>query len=154
MAFAVGGWGSDVPGLATQLLGLVVLVIPLLAIQWNLAGNPEKRRFLAPRGTNPRWRLEVYSNHDDAITALVDPADVPYPVKRVRSAKAAQASFDPEKAWTLPRLELDVEVTDPFTNDALAGLLGVDHRVRFVTGNEAVVDARRKRLRIRAFRFN
>lgn len=139
---------------STQLVGLVILVLPLLAIQWNLAGRTKRKPTrLSPATADSRWRLEIYSNDDDVLSALADPADVPYPVKRVRSAKAAQASFNPEKAWTLPRVELDVEVSDPFTDDSLNGLLGVDHRVRFVTGNEAVVDARLKRLRIKAFRF-
>ncbi len=140
--------------ISTQLVGLLILVIPLLAIQWNLAGVAKRRpTILAPGTADSRWRLEIYSNQDDVLTALADPADVPFPVKRVRSAKAAQASFSPEKAWTLPRVELDVEVSDPFADDSLSGLLGVDHRVRFVTGNEAVIDARLRRLRIRAFRF-
>ncbi len=141
------------PGIATQLIGLAVLILPLLAIQWNLAGPERRARFLAPASSGSRWRLELYSNQDDVLTALVDPADIPFPVKRVRSAKTARASFNPEKAWTLPRIELDVEVDDPFATDVLSGLLGTEHRLRFVTGNEAVVDASRARLRIRAFPY-
>lgn len=139
---------------STQLVGLAILIVPFLAIQWNLAGAAKRRpAILAPRSGGARWRLEIYSTDDDVSAALADPADIPFPVKRVRSAKAAQAAFAPEEAWTLPRVELDVEVSDPFADDSLNGLLGGDHEVRFVTGNEAVVDRRLKRLRIRAFRF-
>ena len=81
---------------------------------------------------------------------LADPVDMPFPVKRVRSAKAGQAALAPEDAWTLPRVELDVEVPDPLADDALASLLAVEHRVRFVTGNDAVVDTERHRVRIRS----
>lgn len=139
---------------STQLVGLLILIVPVLAIRWNLAGIPTRRsRILMPKSGDSRWRLEIYSIDDDLAVALADPADVPFPVKRVRSAKADVASVDPELAWTLPRVELDVEVVDPYAESALNGLLGTDHRVRFITGNEAVVDHRSTRLRIRAFRF-
>jgi hypothetical protein len=137
-----------------ELLGVLALMMPVIAVKWNLAGQTRKRSsLLAPESTRMRWRLEIYSNDDDALSALVDPADVPFPVKRVRSAKADLAAMEPERAWTLPRIELDVEVADPLADESLAGLFGADHRVRFVTGNEAVVDTRTKRLRVRAFRF-
>ncbi|MEM7337566.1 MAG: hypothetical protein AAF467_02895 [Actinomycetota bacterium] len=144
--------------LGTQLLGLFFIVMPLVAIRWNLAGKAKRRKdrpnLLAPEGGGNRWRLEVYSNADDVKPAFVRPADVPFPVKTVESAKAAQARFAPDKAWTLPRMELDVEVADPFTTEVFAGLLGHEHNVRLVTGNEAVVDASSLRLRIRRFRFS
>lgn len=137
-----------------ELLGVVFLAFPIIAIKWNLAGRARAgSSLLAPESKRLRWRLEIYSTDDDALAALVDPADVPFPVKRVRSSKALQAADDPENAWTLPRIELDVEVIDPLADEALAGLFGSDHRVRFVTGNEAVLDARSRRLRVRAFRF-
>lgn len=139
---------------STQLVGLLILIVPLLAIRWNLAGAPTSRsKLLNPRSGEARWRLEIYSVGDEYASALADPSEVPFPVKRVRSAKADQAAATPELAWTLPRIELDVEVADPFAEHSLNGLLGIDHRVRFITGNEAVVDHRRSRLRIRAFRF-
>lgn len=139
---------------ATQLLGLIVLIIPLLAIQWNLAGTVKRRSpLLTPDSVARRWRLEIYSTAADAPKALADPADMPFPVKRVRSSKAFQTSFDAEDAWKSPRLELDVEVAEPFADDVLNGLLGTGYEVRFVSGDEAVVDARSRRLRIRALRF-
>ncbi len=139
---------------STQLVGLLFLVMPLIAIQWNLAGAANRRpNLLAPGTTGSRWRLEIYSNDGDVVSSLVDPADVPFPVKRVRSAKGEQARFAPETSWALPRVELDVEVSDPFADDSLSGLLGSEHQVRFVTGNEAVIDTRLMRLRIKAFRF-
>ncbi len=137
-----------------ELLGLGLLVMPVMAIKWNLAGQVRRRSsLLAPENHRLRWRLEIYSNDEDVVSVLVDPADVPFPVKRVRSIKAERANLEPDAAWTLPRIELDVEVSDPLTDDSLTGLLGTDHRVRFVTGNEAVVDTHSQRLRIRAFRF-
>ncbi len=139
---------------ALELLGVLFLAFPMVAIKWNLAGRQRPGSSLfAPESNRLRWRLEIYSTDDDALAALVDPADVPFPVKRVRSSKAIQADEDPENAWTLPRIELDVEVLDPLADESLAGLFGTDHRVRFVTGNEAVLDARSRRLRVRAFRF-
>jgi hypothetical protein len=137
-----------------EVLGVLVLVVPVVAIKWNLAGqNRGSSSLLAPESTRMRWRLEIYSTDDDVQSTLVDPADVPFPVKRVRSAKAEQAALAPDTAWTLPRVELDVEVGDPLADESLAGLFGADHRVRFVTGNEAVLDTASKRLRVRAFRF-
>jgi hypothetical protein len=138
-----------------QILGVLVLVAPVVAIKWNLAGQHRRSSsLLAPENTRMRWRLEIYSTDDDALSALVDPADVPFPVKRVRSAKAEQAALTPEAAWTLPRVELDVEVGDPLAPESLAGLFGADHRVRFVTGNEAVLETRSHRVRVRAVRFS
>lgn len=142
------------PDLSTQIIGLVFLVLPLLAIQWNLAGaNARRSSLLAPEKRSSRWRLEIYSNREQVLALLANPNDIPFPVKRVRSAKAAQASFAPETAWALPRVELDVDVADPFAAETLGGLLGGEHRVRFVTGNEAVIDTQQTRLRIKAFRF-
>jgi hypothetical protein len=139
---------------STQLIGLLVMVLPLVAIQWNLAGDGRRRsKLLTPQNPRSRWRLEIYSNADDISSAMVELADVPFPVKRVRSLKAAQAQQEPEEAWALPRIELDVDVADPFADEALAGLLGAGHRLRFVTGNEAVIDTRPGRLRIRALRL-
>lgn len=140
--------------ISTQVLGLAFLIVPLVAIRWNLAGVQRPRsNILAPEAAGARWRLEIYSVGDNVLSALTDPADMPFPVKRVRSAKAAQAASSPDAAWTLPRVELDVEVDDPFADDSIAGLLRVEHRVLFVTGNEAVVDTDAERLRIRRIRF-
>jgi hypothetical protein len=140
--------------IATRLIGLVVLVVPLVAIRWNLAGTVRRRSsLLAPDRAAKRWRLEIYSLADDVTRALADPAEVPFPVKRVRSAKAVQSTTRLDEAWTLPRVELDVEVSEPFADHSLNGLLGTGYEIRFVTGNEAVVDAGTTRLRIQAFRF-
>ena len=138
-----------------QIAGLLVLVLPLIAVQWNLAGN---RRRKQPRLVSPkeqqRWRLEIYSNHDGAEKAIVDRADIPFPVKHVRSAKGELAQHDHANTWALPRVELEVNVDDPFTDDVLSGLFGVEHNVRFVTGNEATIDARgQQRVRVRAVPF-
>ena len=139
---------------ATQLLGLVLLLLPLLAIRLNLAGNVERRSSLLPSaGGAKRWRLEIYSTSDDAVRALADPAEVPFPVNAVRSSKSDPSGISADRRWTIPRIELDVEVSEPFAADALNGLLGTDHEVRLVTGNEAVIDARSTRIRIRALRF-
>jgi hypothetical protein len=138
---------------STQLIGLLVVVLPLVAIQWNLAGVSTRRsRLVTPENRRTRWRLEIYSNNDGIAAALPDLADVPFPVKRVGSAKQRKADRRPDRAWTLPRVELDVDVADPFAGDALEGLRGVQHRLRFVSGDEAVVDAPAGRLRIRAVR--
>ena len=81
-------------------------------------------------------------------------ADIPFPVKQVRSARGELARSDPSRAWALPQLELEVVVDDPFTDDVLSGLFGVEHHVRFVTGNEAVIDVRGdRRVRLRALPF-
>ncbi len=139
----------------TQVLGLALLVVPLAAIRWNLAGVARKRpTLLAPETTQSRWRLEIYSSQEDVEVALSDPVDVPFPVKRVRSIKAAQAAISPQMAWTMPRVELDIEIDDPFSDASIAGLVGVEHRVRFVTGNEVVIDVENRRLRIRRIRFD
>jgi hypothetical protein len=64
------------------------------------------------------------------------------------------AQKDEVNAWALPQVELEVVVDDPFTDDVLSGLFGVEHQVRFVTGNEAVLDTRGdKRVRVRALPF-
>lgn len=143
------------PDFALQLIGLFVLVLPLVAIQWNLAGRVRRRQgFLAPPDQQ-RWRLEIYGNQPGAEAALVDRADIPFPVKQVRSARGDLARSDRSQAWTLPQLELEVAVDDPFTDDVLSGLFGVRHRLRFVTGNEAVVDARGgHRVRVRALPYS
>lgn len=143
------------PDFAIQMTGLLVLVLPLIAVQWNLAGNKRRRprRLVAPK-EQQRWRLEIYSNQDGAEDAIVDRADIPFPVKQVRSAKGELAASSATNSWALPRLELEVDVDDPFTDDVLSGLFGVEHHVRFVTGNEAVIDARgQRRVRIRALPF-
>lgn len=143
------------PDYLIQLTGLLVLVLPLIAVQWNLAGGSgrRQRRLVSPK-EQQRWRLEIYSNQDGAEESIVDRADIPFPVKQVRSAKGELAQKSEEKAWALPQLELEVVVDDPFTDDVLSGLFGVEHQVRFVTGNEAVLDARGdKRVRIRALPF-
>ena len=147
----------EMPDFVIQLTGLIVLVLPLVAIQWNLAGNARRsdgRRWpLAPRDQQ-RWRLEIYSNEDGADRSLVDRADIPFPVKWVRSAKGELGRQAGRNAWALPRLELEVTVDDPFTDDVLSGLFGVEHHVRFVSGNEAVIDAREeRRVRVRALPF-
>lgn len=137
---------------ALQLTGLAVLIAPLVAIRWNLAGGrPGRRARLSAPQREPRWRLELYSSEPGVEDAVVERADIPFPVKQVRSARGALASAEPARAWALPRLELEAVVDDPFTDDVLSGLFGVDHRVRFVTGNEAVLDVRGDRqVRIRA----
>ncbi len=143
------------PDYLIQLTGLAVLVLPLIAVQWNLAGRSGGRgwRLVSPK-EQQRWRLEIYSNQDGAEDAIVDRADIPFPVKQVRSAKGELAQKADNKAWALPQLELEVVVDDPFTEDVLSGLFGVEHHVRFVTGNEAVLDAKGdKRVRIRALPF-
>ena len=143
------------PDFVVQLAGVIVLVVPLVAIQWNLAGNRNRgqRRLVLPK-EQQRWRLELYSNDDDAQHAIVDRADIPFPVKHVRSAKGELARQANVNAWALPRVELEVNVDDPFTDDVLSGLFGGEHHVRFVTGNEAMIDARGdRRVRLRAVPF-
>lgn len=145
------------PDFIIQLTGLIVLVLPLVAVQWNLAGNtkrgPGRNWPLGPRDQQ-RWRLEIYSNNDGADQSLVDRADIPFPVKQVRSAKGELGQQAGRNAWALPRVELEVSVDDPFTDDVLSGLFGVEHHVRFVSGNEAVIDARNdRRIRVRALPF-
>lgn len=133
-----------------QILGLLFLVVPLLAVQWNMAGRRKSRsRLFRPR-TRSRWRLEIYSNSDNVARALADRADIPFPVKQVRSARGQLAQRIGGGAWSLPRLEFEIDVEDPFAPEVLTGLLGPDHQVRFVSGNEALVDARgASRLRLR-----
>ena len=145
----------EMPDFAIQMTGLLVLVLPLIAVQWNLAGNRKSRRpwLISPK-EQQRWRLEIYSDQAGIEGVLVDRADIPFPVKQVRSAKGELARNLSSNAWALPRLELEVDVDDPFTDDVLSGLFGVEHHVRFVTGNEAVIDARgARRVRIRALPF-
>lgn len=142
------------PEVVLQLAGLAVLVIPLAAIRWDLTG-PLRRRpgRLMPRDQQ-RWRLEIYANRPGAADAVVDRADIPFPVKQVRSARGQLATTGTERAWALPQIELEVVVDDPFTEDVLSGLFGVEHQVRFVTGNEAVIQARGDRqVRVRALPF-
>lgn len=145
------------PDFIIQITGLLFLVVPLIAVQWNIVGSGKKptRRLLRPK-EQQRWRLEIYSNQDQAEDTIVDRADIPFPVKQVRSAKGelAQQSDGGTNAWALPQVELEVVVDDPFTDDVLSGLFGVEHQVRFVTGNEAVLDAKGdKRVRVRALPF-
>lgn len=139
------------PEVLRQLTGLVILVLPLIAIQWNLAGNRTRRRRLVSPREQQRWRLEIYSNQEGAERSVVDRADIPFPVKQVRSARGELARSGQVRSWALPVLELEVDVDDPFTDDVLCGLFGVEHHVRFVTGNEAVIDTRGdRRIRVRA----
>ena len=138
--------------LLLQILGLLLLVVPLVAVQWNMAGRGKSRStpLFRPRARS-RWRLEIYSNSDNVADALSDRADMPFPVKQVRSARGQLAQRIGGKAWSLPRLELELDVEDPFAPEVLTGLLGPDHRVRFVSGNEALVDGggpSRLRLRV------
>ncbi|MEM7322371.1 MAG: hypothetical protein AAF531_04730 [Actinomycetota bacterium] len=145
------------PDFVIQLTGLIVVVLPLVAVQWNLAGNRRRSGArswpLAPKDQQ-RWRLEIYSNHDEADQSLVDRADIPFPVKQVRSAKGELGRQSGRNAWALPRVELEVTVDDPFTDEVLSGLFGVEHHVRFVAGNEAVIDASNdRRIRVRALPF-
>lgn len=138
-----------------KLLGVLALGLPVLAVRWNMAGVGRRRStLLAPENRRMRWRLEIYSTDPEVERVLVDPAEVPFPAKRVRSVKAERADRNPEMAWALPRVELDVEVADPLTDESLTGLFGTEHRVRFVTGNEAVVETRAVRARVCAFRFD
>lgn len=140
-----------------QLTALAVLVLPLIAVQWDLLGAPKRRggpmarigQLIRPK-EQQRWRLEIYSNTDPE-EAMVDRDDIPFPVKQVQSAKGELAKTEVGRSWALPQMELEVVVDDPFTDEALAGLFGVDHHVRFVSGNEAMIDARGdRRLRVRA----
>lgn len=135
------------PAWLMQVTGLFVLVLPLVVLQWDM-----DRR--GPRRSRHRWlwHLELYSNQDDITGVLVDEADVPFPVRQVRTSKGEQARFSPGTAWARPRIELDVDVAHPFTDEALRGLLGHDHQLQFVSGNEAVIDTNQGRIRIRAYR--
>lgn len=136
-----------------QVLGLLFLVLPLVAIQWNLSGRRRRMPLLSPR-QQARWRLEIYSNADDVDATLVDRADIPFPVKQVRSARGELAQVGGVNAWTLPRIELEIDVDDPYTDDVVTGLFGPDHHVRFVSGNEAMVDVGGSiRLRLRALPY-
>lgn len=137
-----------------QIMGLIFLMIPIVAIQWNLAGSRKKRSLIGAFANRDRWRLEIYSNSDGAENALVDTADIPFPVKQVRSARGELAQSGKVAVWALPQIELEVDVEDPFAAEVMEGMFGVEHVVRFVTGNEAVVDTtEHKRIRIRALRF-
>lgn len=136
-----------------QLLGLLTLVLPLVAIQWNLTGRRRRAPLLSPRA-QARWRLEIYSNSDDLDGVLVDRADIPFPVKQVRSARGELAKTATANAWSLPRLELDLDVDDPYTEEVVTGLFGPEHHVRFVSGNEAMIDVPGPvRLRLRALPY-
>lgn len=143
------------PDWLIQITGLVFLVIPLIAVQWNVLGSGKKgkRRLIRPK-EQQRWRLEIYSNQQHAEETIADRADIPFPVKQVRSAKGDLAQKADINVWALPQVELEVVVDDPFTDDVLSGLFGMEHQVRFVSGNEAVLDARGdKRVRVRALPF-
>jgi hypothetical protein len=150
-----------VPQWLIQLTALAVLVIPLVAIQWDVLGKPKRRAGLLSRlgdvvapKEQQRWRLEIYSNDDDVEGAVVDRDDIPFPVKQVQSARGELARKEAMRSWSLPQVELEVVVDDPFTDEVLTGLFGVDHNVRFITGNEAMIDARGdRRLRVRALPF-
>ena len=138
-----------------KLVGVLALGLPVLAVRWNMSGVGRRgSKLLTPENRRLRWRVEIYSTDPQVEAVLVDPAQVPFPAKRVRSVKAERAQRDPGTAWALPRVELDVEVVDPLTGESLAGLFGTDHRVRFVTGNEAVVETGSVRARVRVFRFD
>jgi hypothetical protein len=129
---------------------MVLLAAPLAAIRWDLAGRPWSRWLLDPpdRNSHLRWRLEISSVSNGAEAALAHPADVPFPAERLELPDPGHHDL----AWTRPRVVLEVEVIDPFAPDVLWGLLGGEHRVRFITGDELVVDRHSIRLRIRASR--
>ena len=137
------------PPLLINALALLMLLLPLAAIQWNLAGRRSASRIVAPK-EHLRWRLELYSNSADAEHRLADGADMPFPVKRVRSARGQLARSSPAASWSLPRVELEIAVDEPFADDVLDGLFGGRQRLRFVTGNEAILDTEDCRLRLRA----
>ncbi len=140
-------------GVLLQILGVILVLLPLAAIQWDLTGRRATRRSSAVDSQRHRWRLELYSNHADIEQAMNSVADIPFAFKRVRSARGELAQQHPERAWSLPRIELEVDVEDPFSTDALVGLFGPEHSVRFVSGNEAVVDPEQAgRIRIKAIR--
>lgn len=108
----------------------------------------------APRTSmKPRWRLEIYSMEDHAVEALRIAESSSLAVSIVGSGNDDHSAVPSDLRWTEPRLELDVDVMDPFTDESLTSLLGPDHRLLFVTGHEAVVDKGSTRLRIRRFRF-
>jgi hypothetical protein len=137
----------------TQLVGLLFLVVPLMAVQWNLGRSKRRVPLLSPRQQR-RWRLEIYSNRSGINNILVDRADIPFPIKQVQSARGQLAQTAGANAWALPRLELEIDVDDPFTDEIVAGLFGPDHYVRFVSGNEAMIDLPgHPRLRVRALPF-
>lgn len=137
----------------TQLVGLLFLVLPLMAVQWNLGRSKRRVPLLSPRQQR-RWRLEIYSNRSGVSSILVDRADIPFPIKQVQSARGQLAQTAEANAWALPRLELEIDVDDPFTDEIVSGLFGPDHYVRFVSGNEAMIDLPgHPRLRVRALPF-
>ena len=137
----------------TQLLGVLFLVVPLMAIQWNLGRSSRRNTEPDPKHQR-RWRLEFYSNQESVENVLVDRADIPFPIKQVQSARGQLAQTAGANAWTLPRMELEIDVDDPFTDESVTGLFGPDHYVRFVSGNEAMIDVPGiPRLRIRALPF-
>lgn len=139
--------------LGKQLLGLLVLVLPLVAVQWNL-GRTRRRVPLVNPKKQQRWRLEIYSSQPTLADILADRADIPFPIKQVQSARGQLAETAGANAWTLPRLELEVDVEDPFTDDVVTGLFGPNHHVRYVSGNEAMIDLPTSpRLRVRALPF-
>lgn len=139
--------------ITVHLIGSIMLQ-PAMARPWTRNGR--RGRLLNPvvRSSNaPRWRLEIYSMDENAAALLNLSEGVSVPP---RVAPFTNGYSEPESSatrWTRPRLELDVDMMDPFTDESLTKLLGPGHRVRFVTGNEAVVDTASTRLRIRRFRF-
>jgi hypothetical protein len=138
------------PDLLINLVALLVLIVPLAAIQWNLAGRRSPSRLGFGPSQRDRWRLEIYSNADGIGQAVVDPADIPFPVKLVRSARGELAQTAPVASWSLPQIELEVAVDQPFADDVLDGVFGGKQRLRFVTGSEASLDIEDARVRIRA----
>lgn len=134
-----------------QLLAVAMVLLPLAAVQWDLTGRRPGRRLASTESVGHRWRLELYSNHSDIEDAMNNVADIPFAFKRVRSARGELAERHPERAWSLPRIELEVDVADPFSEEVLVGLFGPSHSVRFVSGSEAVIDPDRAgRIRVRA----
>lgn len=138
---------------ALQLLGVSLFLFPLAAIQWDFTGRNANRRAFPSQPGGHRWRLELYSNHADIEKAMNDVANVPFAFKRVKSARGELGERHPERAWSLPRIELDLDVVDPFAEETLVGLFGSDYSVRFVSGDEAVIDPEHaNRIRLRAIR--
>ena len=105
-----------------QVIGLVFLIIPIIAIQWNLAGSQNKRGLFGLLRNQPQWRLEIYSNSVGAASSLVDTADIPFPVKQVRSARGELAQTGNASVWSLPQVELEVDVEDPFATEVMEGM--------------------------------
>jgi hypothetical protein len=125
-----------------QLSALIAVLLPLLAYQSNLgrAGGLGLLGLVGPRSER-RWRLEFYSTSGPIEGLLVAESDMPFPVKRVRSARGDVALLTSStRAWMLPQFEMDVTAIDPWASEVLHGIFR-SHRVRFVSGDEAMVDA-------------